>query len=149
MKHLFLFAVLCSCLLQGKSQMAYAETSSKHVSFFSAVDKNNNDAPDKVLQLGSSGRMSAAAFKNQDYCRAELENFDFDFTFKVVSAKVYFTGANFHGTEIGAITSNSLMPIKELMKRCIPGSIVYFDEVKVLGPYSKIRTIPGATYILY
>ena len=93
--------------------------------------------------------MSAAAFKNQEYCRVELKDFEFEVQFNIVSAKVYFSGANFRGVETGAITSSSLKPVKDLKARCTIGSIVTFDEVKVIGPDNKIRTIPGATYILY
>lgn len=95
------------------------------------------------------GRMSAIAFKSQEYCRAELKDFDFDARFSVVGATVYFTGANFRGVEKGVITSNSLKPIRNLMDRCIPGSIVTFDDVKVKGPANDIRTIDGLTLSLF
>ena len=49
------------------------------------------------------GKMSSIKFKSQDYCRAELEHFDFDVKFYVVSATVYFSGANFKGVEKGEI----------------------------------------------
>lgn len=112
---------------------------------------SNDNQPGLNLQQeeNSSGKMSSAVFKNQDYCRAELKNFEFDVTFSVVGATVYFSGANFSGTEKGAIRSNNLQPIKDLMKRCGPGSIVIFDDVKVVGPDKKIRTIPGAVYNLF
>lgn len=97
----------------------------------------------------ADGKMSSVVFKNQEYCRAELPNFEFDVHFTVVSATVYFTGANFHGVEKGAITGSSLKPIKTLMQRSIPGSIVTFDDVKVKGPDDKVRTIPGVSLVLY
>ena len=94
-------------------------------------------------------RMSATVFKYQDFCRAELpDEFPFDAKFSVVSATVYFTGANFKGVEKGFITSNSLKSVEDLKKRCIPGSIVIFDDVKVKGPDNEVRTITGATFIL-
>lgn len=106
--------------------------------------------PGKVLDLNQSGeRMSANTFKLQEFCRAELANFEFDVKFEIISGDVYFTGANFTRIEQGAINSNSLKPIKEIMKRCIPGSIVTFDNIKVKGPDNKIRTIPGVSYVLY
>ncbi len=95
------------------------------------------------------GRMSAIEFKSQDYCRAELKDFEFDARFIVVSATVYFSGANFRGVEKAVITSNSLKSISSLKGRCIPGSIVVFDDVKVKGPDNVIRTIPGVSYMLY
>lgn len=94
--------------------------------------------------------MRSIVFKSQEYCRAEMpKDFEFDVQFKVVSAKVYFSGANFRGVETGTITSNKLAPVKHLMDRCIPGSMVVFDDVKVMGPDKKVRTIPGLSLLLY
>lgn len=104
------------------------------------------------LQPGSgqqAGKMRSIVFKSQDFCRVELKDFDFDVQFSLVSATVYFTGSNFTGVEKGYLVSNSLQPIKKLMDRCQPGSIVVFDEIKVKGPDQEIRTIEGVTYQLY
>lgn len=97
----------------------------------------------------SFGRMSATIFKNQEYCRVELKDFEFDVKFSVVSATVYFSGANFRGVEKGVINSSSLKPLSALMSRCIPGSMVVFDDVKVKGPDNEIRSIPGVAYRLF
>lgn len=94
-------------------------------------------------------KIPAAVFKAQDYCRVEMKDFDFDVQFKVVSATVYFTGTHFKNVEKGSINSTSLKPIKEQMQRCAPGSIVIFDEVKVLGPDNAIRPINGISLLLY
>ncbi len=102
--------------------------------------------PDPVL---SEGKLSSAVFKSQDYCRAELKDFEFDAQFSILSATVYFTGANFKNVETGSINSSSLKPIKNLMSRCQPGTIVIFDNIKVKGPDNIIRTIGGVTYRLF
>lgn len=94
-------------------------------------------------------RISATIFKNQEYCRAEVPDFDFDTHFTILSPTLYFSGANFNGVENGSITSPSLKPVASLMKRCIPGSIVIFDDVKVKGPDNEIRTITGPAYKLF
>ena len=75
--------------------------------------------------------------------------FDFDAHFTVLSATMYFSGANFNGVEKGSITSASLKPVSSLMKRCIPGSIVTFDDVKVKGPDGSERIIQGPGFILF
>lgn len=98
-------------------------------------------------QEGST-KMRAAVFKSQEYCRAELKDFEFDVQYKVVSAVVYFSGANFKNAEKGTISGNSLQPVKQQMNRCGPGTIVIFDEVKVVGPDNMVRTIPGISLIL-
>ena len=98
----------------------------------------------------NGSRMSAAVFKAQEYCRAELKDFEFDAHFVVVSAVVYFSGAGFkNGVEKASISSNSLKPIRTQMDKCMPGSIVIFDDVKVKGPDNLIRTIPGVSLILF
>lgn len=93
-------------------------------------------------------KMRAVVFRAQDMCRAELKDFEFDIHYKVVSATVYFSGTNFRNTETGFINSNSLQPIRKLMDRCAGGTLVVFDNVKVMGPDNLLRTIPGTSYML-
>lgn len=118
--------------------------------FTFALENHNS-----VLWLGFQdkpgyGRMPAVEFKSQRYCRAALPaDFEFEASFSVVSATVYFTGANFKTVEKGFISSSSLKPLSNLMERSIPGSIIVFDEVKVKGPDNEVRTIPGITLQLY
>jgi len=112
------------------------------------------DSKGRIMNIGNQtelgpNKMRSVVFKTQEYCRVELKDFEFDAPFSVLGAKVYFTGANFSNTEQGSITSNSLKPIRTLMDRCVPGSIIIFDEVKVMGPDNQARTIPGLTVILY
>ena len=116
---------------------------------------NSVTEDNKTLVLGfqekdEPGKMRSIVFKSQQFCRAEMPyDFEFDVQFKVVSATVYFFGANFTGVEKGTITSNSLKPIKHLMDRCMPGTRVIFDEVKVIGPDKKVRSIAGMNLLLY
>ena len=93
--------------------------------------------------------MPAAEFRAQQYCRAELKDFEFNARYDIVGATVYFTGTNFSDMKSGTITSSSLLPIKGLMDLCKPGTVVVFDDVRVIGPDKEIRTIPGVTYLLY
>jgi len=105
--------------------------------------------PDPVFKVGDGKiRMPTVSFKAQDFCRAELEAFDFDTKYSVVSATVYFSGANFANVQTASINSNSLAPIKALMARCGPGSVISFDNVKVSGPDGQ-RTIDGKSIALY
>ena len=105
--------------------------------------------PDPVFKIGSGkARIATVDFKNQDYCRAELENFDFDLKFTVVSATVYFSGAGFPSTVPGSISSNNLAPIKSLISRCMPGSSVTFVNIKVQGP-DGVRSIDERSFTLY
>ncbi|HMI78636.1 MAG TPA: GldM family protein, partial [Ferruginibacter sp.] len=115
----------------------------------SSYDFRVKRIPDPVFKVGDGKiRMTSVAFKGQDYCRAELEAFDFDTKYSIVSATVYFSGANFPNVQISAINSNSLAPIKAFMARCGPGSVISFDNVKVSGPDGQ-RTIDGKSIALY
>jgi gliding motility-associated protein GldM len=105
--------------------------------------------PDPVFKIGDGKpRMPAVSFKNQQYCRADLENFDFDLKFSIVSADVYFGGANFANTVQGKISGNGLSGISNLIQRCGPGSSIAFENIKVSGP-DGIRSIDGRSFQLY
>lgn len=107
--------------------------------------------PDPVLAVGPSkgGRIQSVVFKNQQYARADLENFDFDARFSIVSATVYFSGANFPSVQSASISGGNLAGISGQLQKCIPGSSVTFDNVKVQGPDGVVRSIPGPGFILY
>ncbi|HVZ98353.1 MAG TPA: gliding motility protein GldM [Chitinophagaceae bacterium] len=109
------------------------------------------EIPDPVFKVGPSkgGRIQSVVFKNQQYCRADLENFDFQANFSVVSATVYFSGANFPSVQQATINGPNLGSIQSQLARCIPGTSVTFDNVKVKGPDGKERTIQGPGFILY
>lgn len=105
--------------------------------------------PNPVFKVGPGGqRMQSVVFKSQQFCRAELENFDFDLKYNVVSATVYFTGAGFPNVQTASINSNSLAPLQQYIQRCQPGSTVVFDNVKVSGP-DGTRTIDGTGIVLF
>jgi gliding motility-associated protein GldM len=107
--------------------------------------------PDPIVKVGpsSGGRVQSVVFKNQSFARADLENFDFDAHFNIVSATIYFSGANFSNVQSAEIHGGNLDPVKGLLQRCIPGTSVNFDNVKVQGPDGIIRSIPGPGFILY
>jgi gliding motility-associated protein GldM len=105
--------------------------------------------PDPVFKIGDGkSRMPAVAFKNQQYCRADLENFDFDLKFSIVSATVYFGGANFPNVVPATINGNGLASIANLIQRCGPGSSISFENIKVSGP-DGVRNIDGRSFQLY
>ena len=105
--------------------------------------------PDPVFKVASGKpRMPSVEFKNQQYCRAELEHFDFDTKFSVTGATVYFSGAGFPNVATSSINSNSLAPLAPFLSRCGPGSVVTFDNIRVTGPGGS-RTIDGKSFALY
>jgi gliding motility-associated protein GldM len=105
--------------------------------------------PDPVFKVGDGKiRMQSVVFKQQGFCRAELENFDFDLKFNVVAATVYFSGANFPSVIRKEITSNSLAGLTAEMAKAGPGSVISFDNIRVSGP-DGTRTIDGKSIALY
>jgi len=108
------------------------------------------EIPNPIFKVGPGGtRMTAGSFKSQQYCRAELENFDFLANFSVISATVYFSGANFANVQTATLTGNNLAPLQTYIQRAGPGTSVTFDAVKVQGPDGKQRTIQGVGIVLY
>jgi hypothetical protein len=65
-----------------------------------------------------------------------------------VSATIYFSGANFANVQSADIHSGSLDGVKAQLQKCIPGTSVTFDNVKVQGPDGVVRSIPGPGFIL-
>ena len=92
--------------------------------------------------------MPSVEFKSQQFCRAELENFDFDLKYSIVSATVYFSGQGFSNVATASIQNNSLAGLATFIARCGPGTSITFDNVKVTGPDGP-RTIDGKTIALY
>jgi len=109
------------------------------------------DVPDPILMVGPSegGRVQSVVFKNQRFARAELKNFDFDYHYNLVSATVYFTGANFSNVQQGTISGGNMANLESMLQKCIPGTTVIFDNVKVQGPGGPVKSIPGAGFVLY
>ena len=105
--------------------------------------------PDPIFKVGpsSGGAIQAAVFKAQQFCRADLENFDFDARFQVVGGTVYFTGAGFPVPQSVTLTGNNLGVIAQ-MQKCGPGSSVIFDQVQVVGPDGSKRTIQAPGFLL-
>jgi len=104
--------------------------------------------PDPIFKVGPGGtRMPSVTFKNQQFCRADLENFDFDVRYSVTSATVYFSGAGFPNVVTASINGNSLGGLSSYIQRCQPGTSITFDNVKVSGPDGG-RSIQGVGIIL-
>ena len=105
--------------------------------------------PDPVFKVASGKpRMPSVEFKNQQFCRAELEHFDFDTRFSIVGSTVYFSGANFPNVQQAQLNGTSLAPLGPFLQRCGPGSVVTFDVIKVTGPGGS-RVIEGRSFALY
>ena len=117
----------------------------------SNYDFRVKNIPPPVLKVGTSagGRVRSVEFKNQQFARADLENFDFEYRYSIVGATIYFSGANFPSVQTATISGGNLAGISAQLARCIPGTAVTFDNVKVQGPGGPVLSIPGPGFILY
>ena len=99
--------------------------------------------PDPVIKVGPSagGKIQSVIFKSQPFVRADLANFDFKANFSVTGATMYFTGPQFRNTVAVNLTSGNMAAAKQYLDQCGPGSAVIFDNIKVVGPDGKTRTI--------
>ncbi len=106
--------------------------------------------PEPNFAVGSGkARMTSVEFKGQQFCRADMgPDFIYDVRYTVVGATVYFSGANFPNVATAAISNNSLAPLDAYIKRCGPGSVITFDNIKVSGP-DGTRVIEGKSIALY
>ena len=148
MKHLLLLPLLSIFILQGNSPFRYDAKSMSSSALLSLVADKNAATGLSLQPEPGTKKMLASDFKKQEYCYAELKDFEWDVHFNIVSATLYFSGANFRGAEAGTINGPSLKPLSNLITRCGPGSIVIFDNVKVKGPDNLVRTINGLTIML-
>lgn len=116
----------------------------------STYDFRIKNIPPPILMVGPSegGGVQSVVFKNQQFARAELKGFDFDYRYSIVSATVYFSGANFTNLQQATISSGSLANLQPLLAKCIPGTTVTFDNVRVQGPGGPVISIPGPGFIL-
>ncbi len=99
--------------------------------------------PDPIIKVGPSGggKLQAVIFRNQQFVRADLENFDFLAKFNVVGATIYFNNPGDRSVKQVTLTSGSLAPASEYMKTLVPGSSIIFDNIRVVGPDGQPRTI--------
>lgn len=86
--------------------------------------------------------ISKSALMAAQGCMAEMVNFDFDLKFQVLSFDMSMTINGVEATQpsSGAFVSPNQ---KTYMTKVKPGSKIYIDNVKVVGPDGTKRTIPG------
>jgi gliding motility-associated protein GldM len=88
------------------------------------------------------GIMSAAQFRVMGGMTVKLEDSEFEYPFSVVSYTIGFSGKGFpdyaqtqiSGPQWGAAAAN--------IAKCVAGTVVYFDNIKVKGP-DKDRVLDG------
>jgi gliding motility-associated protein GldM len=104
--------------------------------------------PDPIIKVGPSagGKIQAVVFRSQQFVRADLENFDFEAKFQVTGGTVYFNIPGDRNVNSISLTSGSLGAAAQYMSKLAPGSIVTFDNIRVVGPDGQTRTIQNPPY---
>jgi gliding motility-associated protein GldM len=100
--------------------------------------------PDPAAFIGTKkgGSMPSAEFKVMGGLIAKLENSDFEAPFKVISYKVGAVGGGISQYSQAVNEGNKWSGGTEaLIKRATPGTQVFFDEIRVVGPDGRQREI--------
>ena len=99
--------------------------------------------PDPIIKVGPSGggKMQAVVFRNQQFVRADLENFDFEAHYQVTGATIYFNNPGDRNVKSITLSNGNLSAAAQYMNTLAPGSSVIFDNIKVVGPDGVPRTI--------
>jgi len=104
-------------------------------------------SPVPLVGAVTSGAIPSAQFKAMGGLQVKLKDSEFDFPYTVV------------GYELGARNPSGIYQIvnvdgprwtaaENLIKAQAPGSVVYFDKIRVRGPGGKIRAIDGTYFSL-
>ncbi len=104
--------------------------------------------PNPVAKVSGQpgGRMNAGVWKAQQGVVADLENFDFDAKFEVLSFNMFYQ-PKLQDPGIASATGPYFSaPMKDFVKKAKPGDIFYIEEIKVRGPDGLSRKIPGIAF---
>lgn len=107
--------------------------------------------PDPVVTVANStgGAISAATFKAQGGIIAKLKDSDFDFPFKVVSYRLGAKGGSISTyQEFSNQGPRWTGDAASIVNKATPGTSIFFDEIRVLGPGGKVRSIPSIYFNL-
>lgn len=105
--------------------------------------------PNPVVMVGgiTSGGIPAASFKAQGGMIAKLKDSEFDFPYQVLSYKIGARAPSGIFQEV-VVDGSRWTAADALIRGQAPGSVVYFDNIKVKGPGGKTRTIDGTYFSL-
>jgi len=95
----------------------------------------------------ASGAISSSLFKSQGGLIAKLKDSEFNFPYTILSYQVGAKNPSGVVQEV-SIDGPRWSAAENLIKAQAPGSVVYFDKIKVKGPGGKTRSIDGTYYSL-
>ncbi|MBK6285732.1 MAG: hypothetical protein IPF54_26420 [Draconibacterium sp.] len=103
--------------------------------------------PDPVAQVAglSGGDIRKERLQVEDGVLAVLEDFDFDFKYKVTEFELQTTGSGGY-IDIKHQIQTVLHRNKRFIKRDKPESMVYIGNIKALGDDGSTRDLQGITF---
>ena len=105
--------------------------------------------PDPMPEIAGmkGGTISKALLLAQTGVNVELENFDYDLNFQVVS---YTVLVNLTGmvTSLDVCGADFNPKVMDLVDKCKPGTKIYFEDIKAKGPDGVIRQIGNLAFKL-
>jgi gliding motility-associated protein GldM len=109
----------------------------------------NLPLPAGFIGSKKGGSISAAEFKAIGGLIARLEDSDFEAPFKVVSYKIGAIGGSISGYSQADNNGNRWSGnAANLVQRASPGTQIFFDEIRVVGPDGKQREITPMVFSL-
>ena len=95
------------------------------------------------------GRISAAAFKAQGGMIARLEDSEFQAEYRVVSYVLAASGGPFPNYQQANNEGNRWGgAAKSIVDRATPGTTIFFDQIRVVGPDGKVKEITPIVFQL-
>ncbi len=104
--------------------------------------------PDPVAQVAglSGGDIRKERLQVEDGVMAVLEDFDFDFKYKVIEFEIQTTIAGGYIDRKTSKTNRFTAEQKEQLKRVQPGTIVYISSIKAIGDDGSTRDLDPVSF---
>jgi len=105
--------------------------------------------PAGFVGASKGGRISSAAFKAQGGLIARLEDSEFEAPFRVVGYTLAASGGAFPNYQQAVNEGNRWVGgAKAIVDKATPGTTIFFDEIRVIGPDGKTRQITPMVFQL-
>ncbi|HYD20452.1 MAG TPA: gliding motility protein GldM [Flavipsychrobacter sp.] len=105
--------------------------------------------PTGFVGTSKGGRISAAQFKAQGGLIARLEDSEFQADYRIVSYILAANGGNITSYQPAPNEGNRWTgAAKAIVDRASPGTTIFFDQIRVVGPDGKIKEITPMVFQL-
>jgi hypothetical protein len=96
------------------------------------------------LTIGNlqGARLQIDSFKAQK----ELKTND---GFGIIYYNIYFSGVNFQNVQVATVAGSSFAPLISLMEKCVPGSVISFDNIIALNKAGDTGFVNGKSFTIY